>query len=88
MRVRLSHGAHVVWYCLFTTGYPGFGVPVALFIGYLISNLIPLETDKKLGEKSKAVESPSTTNTEAIEMTEMASEDIDTTVKDVERDKT
>ena len=45
MRVRLSHGAHVVWDCLFTTGYPGFGVPVPLFIGYLISNLILLETN-------------------------------------------
>ena len=40
--------------------------------------------DEKLDEKSKAVGSPSTTNTEAIEMIDMPSEDIDTTVKDVE----
>ena len=44
MRVRLLCGAHVVWDCLFNTGYPGFGVPVPLFIGYLISNLILLKT--------------------------------------------
>ena len=45
MRVRLLCGAHVVWDCLFNTGYPGFGVPVPLFIGYLISNLILLKTN-------------------------------------------
>ena len=45
MQVRLLCGAHVVWDCLFTTGYPGFGVPVPLFIGYLISNLILLKTN-------------------------------------------
>ena len=51
MRVRLLCGAHVVWDCLFNTGYPGFGVPVPLFIGYLISNLILLKTnDVSLGE--------------------------------------
>ena len=33
-----------VWDCLFNTGYPGFGVPVPLFIGCLISNLILLKT--------------------------------------------
>ena len=44
MWVRLLCGAHVVWDCLFNTGYPGFGVPVPLFIGYLISNLILLKT--------------------------------------------
>ena len=47
MRVRLLCGAHVVWDCLFNTGYPGFGVPVPLFIGYLISNLILLKTNVK-----------------------------------------
>ena len=48
MRVRLLCGAHVVWDCLFNTGYPGFGVPVPLFIGYLISNLILLKTNHLL----------------------------------------
>ena len=46
MRVRLLCGAHVVWDCLFNTGYPGFGVLVPLFIGYLISNLILLKTNE------------------------------------------
>ena len=46
MRVRLLCGAHVVWDCLFTTGYPGFGVPVPLFIGYLISNSIPFKNKR------------------------------------------
>ena len=45
MWVRLLCGAHVVWDCLFNRGYPGFGVPVPLFIGYLISNLILLKTN-------------------------------------------
>ena len=39
-----------------------------------------------LDERSKAIESPSTTDTEAIEMIEVTSKDIDTTVKDVEQD--
>ena len=34
----------------------------------------------------KAIESPSTTDAEAIEMIVMTSKDIDTTIKDVERD--
>ena len=42
--------------------------------------------DEKLDERSKAIRSPSTTNTEAIEMIEMTSKDIDTTVKDMEQD--
>ena len=42
--------------------------------------------DEKLDERSKAIGSPSTTNTEAIEMIEMTSKDIDTTIKDVEQD--
>ena len=42
--------------------------------------------DEKLDERSKAIESPSTTNAEVIEMIEMASKDIDTTIKDVEQD--
>ena len=86
---KFHNAGQIVTWCTYCLVLPvhhrlsGFGVPAPLFIGYLISNLIPLETDK-LGEKSKGVESPSTTNTEAIEMIEMASEDIDTTVKDVE----
>ena len=42
--------------------------------------------DENLDERSKAIESPSTTDAEAIEMTEVTSKDIDTTVKDVEQD--
>ena len=42
--------------------------------------------DDTLNERSKAIESPSTTDAEAIEMIEMTSKDIDTTVKDVEQD--
>ena len=39
-----------------------------------------------LNERSKAIESPSTTDAEAIEMIEVTSKDIDTTIKDVEQD--
>ena len=42
--------------------------------------------DENLNEWSKAIESPSTTDAEAIEMIEVTSKDIDTTVKDVEQD--
>ena len=42
--------------------------------------------DETLDKRSKAIESPSTTNVEAIEMIEVTSKDIDTTVKDVEQD--
>ena len=42
--------------------------------------------DENLDERSKTIESPSTTNAEAIEMTEVTSKDIDTTVKDVDQD--
>ena len=42
--------------------------------------------DENLNKRSKAIESPSTTNAEAIEMIEVTSKDIDTTVKDVEQD--
>ena len=42
--------------------------------------------DENLDKRSKAIESSSTTNTEAIEMIEVTSKDIDTTVKDVEQD--
>ena len=42
--------------------------------------------NENLNERSKAMESPSTTDAEAIEMIEVTSKDIDTTVKDVEQD--
>ena len=44
------------------------------------------ELNENLDERSKAIESPSTTDAEAIEMIEVTSKDIDTTVKDVEQD--
>ena len=44
--------------------------------------------NEDLNEKSKAIESSSTTDTEAIEMIEVTSKDIDTTIKDVEQDTT
>ena len=40
--------------------------------------------NENLNERSKAIESSSTTDAEAIEMIEMTSKDIDTTVKGVE----
>ena len=42
--------------------------------------------NENLDERSKAMESPSTTDAEAIEMIEVTSKDIDTNVKDVEQD--
>ena len=42
--------------------------------------------DENLDKRSKAIESSSTTNAEAIKMIEVTSKDIDTTVKDVEQD--
>ena len=42
--------------------------------------------DENLHERSKEIESSSTTDAEAIEMIEVTSKDIDTTVKDVEQD--
>ena len=41
--------------------------------------------DDTLKERSKAIPSSSTTGAEAIELMEMASKDIDTTVNDVEQ---
>ena len=41
--------------------------------------------NENLNERSKAIESSSTNDTEAIEMIEVTSEDIGTTVKDVEQ---
>ena len=45
-----------------------------------------MKLNENLDERSKAVESPSTTDAEAIEMIEVTSKDIDTTIKDVEQD--
>ena len=42
--------------------------------------------NENLNERSKAIESSSTTDAEAVEMIEITSKDIDTTVKDVEQD--
>ena len=42
--------------------------------------------NENLDERSKAIESSSTTDVEAIELMEMTSKDIDTTVKDAEQD--
>ena len=42
--------------------------------------------DENLDKRSKEIDSPSTTDAEAIEMIEVTSKDIDTTVKDVEQD--
>ena len=42
--------------------------------------------NENLDERSKAIESSSTTDAEAIEMIEVTSKDINTTVKDVEQD--
>ena len=45
-----------------------------------------VKLNENLDERSKAIESSSTTDAEAIEMIEMTSEDIDVTVKDAEQD--
>ena len=45
-----------------------------------------MKLNENLDERSKAIESSSTTDAEAIEMIEVTSKDIDTTVKDVEQD--
>ena len=45
-----------------------------------------MKLNENLDERSKAIESSSTTDTEAIEMIEVTSKDIDATVKDAERD--
>ena len=45
-----------------------------------------MKSNENLDERSKAIESSSTTDAEAIEMIEVTSKDIDTTVKDVEQD--
>ena len=45
-----------------------------------------MKLNENLDERSKAIESSSTTDAEAIEMIDMTSKDIDTTVKGVEQD--
>ena len=45
-----------------------------------------MKLNENIDERSKAIESSSTTNAEAIEMIEVTSKDIDATVKDVEQD--
>ena len=45
-----------------------------------------MKLNENLDERSKAIESSSTTDAEAIEMIEMTSKDIDATVKDAEQD--
>ena len=45
-----------------------------------------MKLNENLDEKSKAIESSSTTDTEAIKMIEVTSKDIDATVKDAEQD--
>ena len=45
-----------------------------------------MKLNENLDERSKAIESSSMTDAEAIEMIEVTSKDIDTTVKDVEQD--
>ena len=45
-----------------------------------------MNLNENLDERSKAIESSSTTDAEAIEMTEVTSKDIDATAKDVEQD--
>ena len=42
--------------------------------------------NENLNERSKSIKSSSTTDVEAIEMIEVTSKDIDTTIKDVEQD--
>ena len=45
-----------------------------------------IKLNENLDEMSKAIESSSTTDTEAIEMIEVTSKDIDATIKDAEQD--
>ena len=45
-----------------------------------------MKLNENLDERSKAIESSSTTDAEAIEMFEVTSKDIDATVKDAEQD--
>ena len=53
---------------------------------YKVAREEVIKLNENLDERSKAIESSSTTDAEAIEMIEMTSKDIDTTVKGVEQD--
>ena len=53
---------------------------------YKVAREDVMKLNDNLDERSKAIESSSTTDAEAIEMIEMTSKDIDVTVKDAEQD--
>ena len=53
---------------------------------YLVARDKVKKSNENLDERSKTIESSSTTDAEATEMIEVTSKDIDTTVKDVEQD--
>ena len=53
---------------------------------YKVAREEVMKLNENLDERSKAIESSSTTDIEAIEMIEVTSKDIDATVKDVEQD--
>ena len=53
---------------------------------YKVAREEVMKLNENLDERSKAIESSSTTDAEAIEMIEVTSKDIDATVKDVEQD--
>ena len=53
---------------------------------YKVARDMVKKLNENLDERSKAIESSSTTDAEAIEMIEVTSKDIDATVKDVEQD--
>ena len=53
---------------------------------YKVAREDVMKLNENLDERSKAIESSSTTDAEAIEMIEVTSKDIDITVKDVEQD--
>ena len=53
---------------------------------YIVARDKVKKLNDNLDERSKAIESSSTTDAEAIEMIEVTSKDIDTTVKDAEQD--
>ena len=53
---------------------------------YIIAREKIKKLNENLDERSKEIESSPTTDAEAIEMIEVTSKDIDTTVKDVEQD--
>ena len=55
-------------------------------IKYKVAREKVRKLDENLDERSKEIESSSTTDAEAIEMIEVTSKDIDTTVKDIEQD--